>query len=99
MPLAGFFETYLVPVATGRFGEPAIVHLHALFAFGWVALFVLQGSLIARGRVVRHEAFGLAGIALATGMCFTGIIVASKAMSVGIDAGRAPARAPSRLSR
>ena len=87
LPLGGFFGTYLVPVASGTFNEPSILHLHALFSFAWTGLFVTQGWLIARGRVVRHEAVGLAGIALATATFFTGVIIAIKAINAGIAAG------------
>jgi hypothetical protein len=87
LPLGGFLGTYLVPVATGTFEEPTIVHLHAAFSFAWIGLFVLQSWLIARGRVVRHQAIGLGGIALATATVFTGAIIAIKAMNAGIGAG------------
>jgi hypothetical protein len=87
LPPGGFFGTYLVPIASGTFEEPPIVHLHALFSFAWIGLFVLQSWLIARGRVVRHRAIGLGGIALATATFFTGVIIAIKAMNAGIVAG------------
>jgi hypothetical protein len=87
LPLGGFFGTYLVPVASGTFGEPTILHLHALFSFAWIGLFVLQSWLVARGRVVRHQAIGLGGIALATATFITGVIIAIKAMNAGIVAG------------
>lgn len=87
LPLGGFAGTYLVPIARGTFEEPMILHLHALLSFGWIGLFVLQSSLIARGRVVRHRAIGLAGISLATATFFTGVIVVIKAMNVGIASG------------
>ena len=87
LPLGGFFGTYLVPVATGTFNRPTILHLHALLTISWIGLFVLQSWLIARGQVVRHRAMGLAGIALATATFFTGAIVTIKAMNRGIAAG------------
>lgn len=87
LPLGGFLGTYLVPLASGTFNEPSILHVHAVLAFAWTGLFVTQAWLIARGRVVRHEAVGLAGIALATATFFTGVIVAIKTMNVGIAAG------------
>ena len=87
LPLGGFFGTYLVPIARGSFEEPTILHLHALFSFAWIGLFVLQSWLIARGRVVRHQAIGLGGIALATATFFTGVIIAIEAMNAGIVAG------------
>ena len=93
LPIGGFFGTYLVPLASGTFDEPSILHVHAVLAFAWTGLFVTQAWLIARGRVVRHEAVGLAGIALATATFSTGVIVAIKTMNVGIATGNEGARA------
>jgi hypothetical protein len=87
LPLGGFGGTYLAPTARGTFEEPTILHLHALLSFGWTSLFVVQSSLIAQRRVARHRTIGLAGISLATATFFTGVIVAIKAMDVGIAAG------------
>lgn len=87
LPLGGFGGTYLAPTARGTFEEPTILHLHALLSFGWTGLFVVQSSLIAQRRVARHRTIGLAGISLATATFFTGVIVAIKAMDVGIAAG------------
>src|SRR5262249_48508778 len=63
--------------------------VHAALSFAWTVLFVFQSWLIARGRVTRHEATGLAGIALASATIYTGVIIAIKTMNVGIAAGQA----------
>ena len=84
---AGFGASYLVPVAAGTFAGPAVLHLHAFVAFAWLILFLGQTLLVAGGNVVRHQAMGLAGIALATAMVFSGLMVATKNISVGIASG------------
>jgi hypothetical protein len=85
--LVGFGASYLLPVSAGAFAGPAVLHLHAGVAFAWTFLFLTQTLLVASGNVVRHQAMGLIGIALATAMVFSGLMVATKNMSVGIAAG------------
>jgi hypothetical protein len=85
--IGGFAASYLAPVSRGTFVGPSVVHLHAVVAFAWMLLFVTQTSLVAAGRVVNHQAWGLFGIALATAMVFSGLMVATKNMGVGIAGG------------
>ena len=85
--VAGFGGSYLGPVAGGSFVGPSVLHLHALFAFAWIGLFLVQTILVARGRVARHRAIGMLGIALATAMVFSSLMVATKNLSVGIAGG------------
>jgi hypothetical protein len=76
----GFAPTYLLPVVSGTFVGPPILHLHGALFFGWTLLFLLQTSLVATGRLEHHRAFGLGGIALATAMVFTGFMVATNTL-------------------
>jgi hypothetical protein len=85
--LAGFAASYLVPVATGSFVGPSVLHLHALIAFAWTALFLSQTMLVSGGHTGRHQAMGLFGIALATAMVFSGLMVGAKTLSEGIASG------------
>lgn len=85
--IGGFEASYLVPLSRGTFVGPSVIHLHALVAFAWMLLFVLQTALVAAGRSTNHQAIGMFGIALATAMVFSGLMVATKNMSVGIAAG------------
>jgi hypothetical protein len=64
-----------------------VLHLHAGVAFAWSLLFLSQTLLVATGSTARHQAIGLIGIALATAMVFSGLMVATKTMSVGIALG------------
>lgn len=65
---AGFTPTYWLPVATARFHQPPIVHIHGLLLFGWTLLYFVQTWLVAAGRVARHRGWGMFGIALFTAM-------------------------------
>ena len=65
----GFTPTYWVPVASGTFSRPPIVHLHGTLLFSWTLLYLVQTTLIASGRTARHQALGLFGIALFSVMC------------------------------
>ena len=78
----GFARTYVIPVATGAFGGPALLHVHGILFLGWTVLLVVQTNLAARGHVERHRALGLIGISLATAMVFTAIAVVVRGLSL-----------------
>jgi len=69
----GFAPTYWVPLLRGTLEVDPIAHLHAIFFYAWVLLFWWQANLAASGRMARHREFGVAGVALASGMLFVGI--------------------------
>jgi hypothetical protein len=71
--LIGFAPTYWVPLALRTLHVPPLTHLHALFFYGWLLLLLRQASLAASGRLARHRELGVAGVSLATGMCFVGL--------------------------
>lgn len=81
------FSRYLVATSMAQPVGPSVIHLHAFFGFLWIGLFLLQTSLIATGRTPNHQAMGLFGIAVATSMFFSGLMVATKTMNVGIGNG------------
>ncbi len=66
---AGFTPTYWAPVVAGHFAAPPIVHVHGTLLFGWTLLYLVQTGLVASGRVARHQALGLLGIALFAVLC------------------------------
>jgi hypothetical protein len=51
---------FSVQLGLGRstFEVPVVYHLHAVVFFGWIALFLLQTGLIARGDVLMHRRSG-----------------------------------------
>lgn len=62
----GFSPTYWMPVATGTFKAPPIIHVHGILMFTWVCFYFSQTALVATGRTLNHRNWGLAGIALFT---------------------------------
>ncbi len=85
--VVGFAPTYWLPMARGTLVVKPLAHLHALFFYGWLLLFVTQSSLAASGRLVRHRAVGVFGVAVATGMCFVGLAMAVESMRMMDAAG------------
>ncbi|WP_332772681.1 hypothetical protein [Phenylobacterium sp.] len=78
----GFIPTYWSKVATGTFGGAPILHIHGLIFFTWTLFYLAQTSLVAVGRTYDHRNWGLAGIALATAMCFTVVLAAINSIKV-----------------
>lgn len=71
--IVGFLPSYWIPMVRGSLRVPPLAHLHALLFYGWLLFFVRQALLVASGDVSRHRAWGVAGVALATAMCFVGL--------------------------
>jgi len=78
----GFVPTYWSKIATGTFGGAPILHIHGMLFFTWTLFYLAQTSLVAMGRTFDHRNWGLAGIALATAMCFTVVLAAINSMKV-----------------
>jgi hypothetical protein len=70
----GFAQSYWVPLASGALDLHPTVHVHAALFFVWTLLFIAQTALVASGRTRWHRDLGLAGIALASAMVFSGIL-------------------------
>lgn len=85
--VGGFSLTYIGPLLTGSFSGGAILHLHGLLAFAWMALFVVQATLISSGRTQSHRTVGILGVALATALVFTAVSTGLQGMQNGMDAG------------
>src|SRR5947209_7866789 len=78
--VVGFAPTYWTPMARGSLQATPLIHLHATLFFGWTALFFVQTLLASSGRVDRHRAVGVFGVALATGMLFVGMATTIQGM-------------------
>lgn len=92
--IVGFAPTYWIPLLSGSLTVAPTLHLHALFFYGWLALFIAQARLVGSQRVARHRELGVFGVAVATGMCFVGTAAAVHSLRQGIawgfgDAARA----------
>ncbi|MEO7962788.1 MAG: hypothetical protein ABIT38_02650 [Gemmatimonadaceae bacterium] len=73
---AGFAPTYWGRLASGTDVGPPILHLHGLLFSAWPIFLLVQAALAASGRMARHRAVGLVGIALATSMVLVGTLLA-----------------------
>lgn len=80
--LIGFARTYYLSSFFGTnatiSGGPfsTVVRVHALLFTAWVALFLVQTSLVATHRVALHRRLGLAGGVLAAAMVVAGVATA-----------------------
>jgi hypothetical protein len=95
----GFAPTYWVPLITGRFNGPPVMHLHGLVFFAWALFFAYQSWLAASGRYVRHRRMGLLGVSFATAMVIFGVLAAVRQIHAAAalqlaDAGKAFAIVP-----
>jgi hypothetical protein len=79
---AGFARTYYL---AGIFGAKPlaapIVHVHATVFTCWIALLVVQSSLVGAGYTAIHRRLGLLGLALAPTMVILGLLVAGEMLN------------------
>jgi hypothetical protein len=87
MVLLSFPLTYFQPLVTGGHRFAPIYHIHGLAFFGWMALYVWQTELAARGRIARHREIGLAGVGLSALLLPLGVAVAIDAIRRRMTAG------------
>lgn len=68
---------FSLQLAMGRstFASPLRVHVHAVLFMGWVAIYVLQNTLIAADRLALHRRLGWLALAWAAAMVVSGIAV------------------------
>lgn len=85
--VVGFSRRYLFPLAEGSFEAPALVHLHGIITFGWIALVIAQSALVFAGRTSLHRSLGLAGIALGTLLIFTATEIVILLLARGLKEG------------
>ncbi len=83
----GFAPTYWLQWPVGTFVGPPLLHIHGALFSAWTLLLVWQTYSVANGRVDRHRASGLAGIALATAMVVIGFATAIYSLRTGLAAG------------
>jgi hypothetical protein len=84
---AGFAPTYWLQLAPGTFIGSPLLHLHALLFSAWPVFLLVQTTLAARRRIVRHRAWGLLGVSLATAMVLVGFAAADEVLVKRLAAG------------
>jgi hypothetical protein len=82
--LAGFARTYYLK---GLFSAPPLpsrlVHFHGIVMTAWVALFIVQVSLVAKRRTKAHMRLGVLGAVLAALVVVVGVLTALSAAARG----------------
>ncbi|MGB0219599.1 MAG: hypothetical protein ACPGJF_09730 [Sinimarinibacterium flocculans] len=73
--VAGFSTTYFVPLAHGNFSAPAVIHVHGILLFGWLAFLILQSALIQGRQFTLHRQLGVAGGGLCAAIVISGVLV------------------------
>jgi hypothetical protein len=68
---------------------PPVVHLHGITFISWMTLLMVQTWLVNVKNVTLHRSLGMFGIALATAVMFTGMLITELGMS-GAGASRSP---------
>jgi uncharacterized membrane protein YozB (DUF420 family) len=86
-----FAPTYWLQLPGGTFTGSPLLHLHGLLFSAWCILFLSQTLFAASGRIERHRAWGLFGIALATAMVFSGLATSIMSIVNGTAAGHGAA--------
>jgi hypothetical protein len=68
---------FSLQLAMGRstFASPVRVHIHAVLFMGWVAIYVIQNTLVATGRIGLHRRLGWLAVLWASAMIVSGIAV------------------------
>ncbi len=61
---------------------PLWVHLHGFVMVSWLALLILQSSLIQRGSLMMHRQLGVLGVVLAAGLVVLGSFTALRAIAM-----------------
>ena len=87
---AGFAYTYYLKELFGTPALPGLLHLHGLVMTLWFALFLVQVSLVAAGRVDLHRRVGVVGALLAALVVVVGVSTAINAARLGHTPGPPP---------
>lgn len=83
----GFSTTYFIPVASGTFAGPLVAHVHGLLFMSWIAMMLLQPTLVRQRRSGLHRRLGWIAIPLAVAMAASGLGVGTFAVGRDLAAG------------
>ncbi len=75
--LAGFTRTFFLPLARRTFSAPWFVYGHAALLLTWIALLVLQASLVVRRNLPLHRRLGRVAVGLIPCMVISAVVVAN----------------------
>ena len=88
--MVGFWPSYFGPMLRGNIERPLVIQIHGLIFVGWMALFIAQVVLAARGRVDLHRRIGRLGIAYGWLVLAMGLVVGPAAAVLHVRAGEWP---------
>ncbi len=71
--VAGF--SFQLAMGRSTFASPPLVHAHAIFFMGWVAIYLLQNVFVATGRMTLHRRLGWIAVGWIVPMIVLGCIV------------------------
>jgi hypothetical protein len=88
--VVGFWRSYFGPLIRGTIDQPLLIHVHAAVFMGWIALFITQVTLAAKGRLRWHQKVGTIGmwygvVLVAVGL-LTGVIRSADRVIAGGNA-------------
>lgn len=85
--LVGFWPSYFGALTTGTVDRPAFIHLHATVYFGWLAIFVAQTVLAAKGNIAAHMKLGRFAIGYGVLVVGAGLLAAFGMFALRVRAG------------
>lgn len=83
----GFSTTYFIPVASGAFPGPPVAHVHGLLFMSWIAMMLVQPTLVRQRRSGLHRKLGLVALPLAAAMAVSGLGVGIFAVTRDLASG------------
>jgi hypothetical protein len=81
----GGFLRFLA-IGHSSFDSPWWVHLHGISLMGWIALYLLENALVARGNLAFHRRLGVLAAAWSLWVLAMGVMV----LSFNVSSGRTP---------
>lgn len=83
----GFAPSFWYPMGTASFNGKWLVVAHGVLFTAWPILFLVQTLLVERGAIMRHKAWGVAGVSLATMILLLGIATVEAQLTDRLAAG------------
>jgi uncharacterized membrane protein YozB (DUF420 family) len=90
----GFAPTFWRPLAQGTFHANPIVYVHGTLFFSWTILLAVQGWLVLRRQLDSHRTIGTVGIAIATLVATSGLLVLMNVVATAQPLGLLETAAP-----
>jgi len=79
--VAGFSLFYAAGISS--FASPWWVHVHGVTFVGWIALYVVQNTLVFRNDIAQHRRLGRIGAGYAVWMVVVGLVLTPLTLAVG----------------